>query len=104
MMGATAIAIYNVLFLYGLTMAPASDGAIIVPGLAPVFTVLCAWLVLQERIGWREAAGFAVAFGGPDFLAGAGVRSWVAPGPPDGIHPAEGDDESGRLPPSDPLL
>ena len=64
MMGATAIAIYNVLFLYGLTMAPASDGAIIVPGLAPVFTVLCAWLVLQERIGWREAAGFVVAFAG----------------------------------------
>ena len=30
-LGATAVAGYNALFLYGLELAPASDGAIIVP-------------------------------------------------------------------------
>jgi len=63
-LGASAIAIYNVLFLYGLRLAPASDGAIIVPGFAPVFTVLLAWPVLRERIGPWVVAGFAVALAG----------------------------------------
>lgn len=71
-LGATAVAIYNVLFLYGLTLAPASDGAIIVPGLAPVFTVLIAWPALRERVGPWAMAGFVVAF--------AGLYLVVAPG------------------------
>jgi drug/metabolite transporter (DMT)-like permease len=41
----TAVAGYNWLFLTGLTLAPASDGAIIVPGLAPVFTLIIATVV-----------------------------------------------------------
>lgn len=57
----TAVAGYNWLFLTGLTLAPASDGAIIVPGLAPVFTVIIATAVLGERLGARGIAGFAVA-------------------------------------------
>jgi drug/metabolite transporter (DMT)-like permease len=63
-LGATAVAGYNVLFLYGLELAPASDGAIIVPGLAPVFTAILAWPLLGERIGRWGAAGLALAFGG----------------------------------------
>lgn len=63
-LGVTAVAGYNALFLYGLKLAPASDGAIIVPGLAPVFTALIAWPVLRERIGGRGAAGLALAFAG----------------------------------------
>src|SRR6476659_6179418 len=63
-LGATAVAGYNALFLYGLELAPASDGEIIVPGLAPVFTVLIAWPVLGERIGRRGAAGLLLAFAG----------------------------------------
>src|SRR5262245_4288265 len=63
-LGATAVAGYNALFLYGLELAPASDGAIIVPGLAPVFTVLIAWPVLGERIDRRGVAGFLLAFVG----------------------------------------
>jgi drug/metabolite transporter (DMT)-like permease len=63
-LGATAVAGYNALFLYGLELAPASDGAIIVPGLAPVFTVLIAWPVLGERIGGRGVAGLVLAFAG----------------------------------------
>jgi drug/metabolite transporter (DMT)-like permease len=57
----TAVAGYNWLFLTGLTLAPASDGAIIVPGLAPVFTLIIATVVLGERLGARVVVGLAVA-------------------------------------------
>jgi drug/metabolite transporter (DMT)-like permease len=57
----TAVAGYNWLFLTGLTLAPATDGAIIVPGLAPVFTLAIASVVLGERLGARGLAGMAVA-------------------------------------------
>jgi drug/metabolite transporter (DMT)-like permease len=60
-LGLTAIAGYNWLFLTGLTLAPASDGAIIVPGLAPVFTLIVAGAILRERLGVRAYLGFAVA-------------------------------------------
>ncbi|HUF07030.1 MAG TPA: DMT family transporter [Candidatus Binatia bacterium] len=60
-LGVTAVAGYNWLFLTGLTLAPASDGAIIVPGLAPVFTAVIAGVVLGERLGVRGAIGLAVA-------------------------------------------
>lgn len=60
-LGLTAVAGYNWLFLTGLTLAPASDGAIIVPGLAPVFTAVLAGIVLRERLGLRGMAGLGVA-------------------------------------------
>lgn len=67
-MGLTAIAGYNALFLYGLTLAPASDGAIIVPGVAPVLTAVLAWPLLGERIGRWGAAGLAAALAGLVFV------------------------------------
>jgi drug/metabolite transporter (DMT)-like permease len=60
-LGLTAVAGYNWLFLTGLTLAPASDGAIIVPGLAPVFTAVLAGVLLRERLGVRGSIGLAVA-------------------------------------------
>jgi drug/metabolite transporter (DMT)-like permease len=57
----TAVAGYNWLFLTGLTLAPASDGAIIVPGLAPAFTAVFASWFLGERLGRRGYVGLAVA-------------------------------------------
>ena len=57
----TAVAGYNWLFLTGLTLAPAADGAILVPGLAPVFTALIAGAVLGERLGARGFLGLGVA-------------------------------------------
>lgn len=71
-LGLTAIAGYNWLFLTGLTLAPASDGAIIVPGLAPVFTLILAGIILREHLGPRAYIGFAVA--------AVGLYLVVAPG------------------------
>ncbi len=57
----TAVAGYNWLFLTGLTLAPATDGAIIVPGLAPIFTLILAGIFLGERLGTRGVIGLGVA-------------------------------------------
>jgi drug/metabolite transporter (DMT)-like permease len=63
-LGVTAIAGYNLLFLYGLSLAPASDGAIIVPGLAPLMTALLAVPLLGERLGGRLAVGLVTGVAG----------------------------------------
>ena len=63
-LGATAVAGYNAFFLYGLQLSPATDGAIIVPGLAPVFTALLAGPVLGERITGSAVAGLMLALAG----------------------------------------
>ena len=63
-LGLTAVAGYNALFLYGLELAPATDGAIIVPGLAPVFTALLAWAALGDRITGSAIAGLMIALAG----------------------------------------
>ena len=61
-LGATGVAGYNIVFLYGLTLAPASDGAIMVPGLIPVLTAALAWRLLGERIGTRAIGGMVSGF------------------------------------------
>lgn len=63
-MGLTAVALYNFCFLYGLRLAPASDGSIVVPGLIPVLTILLAWRVYGERPGRSIALGFVLALAG----------------------------------------
>ena len=67
-MGLTAVAAYNVLFLYGLRLAPASDGAIIVPGMVPILAAALARPVLGERIGRWGIAGLATALAGLVFV------------------------------------
>lgn len=68
----TAVAGYNWLFLTGLTLAPASDGAIIVPGLAPVFTALLAGILLGERLRARVFVGLGIAAAGLVLVIGPG--------------------------------
>lgn len=63
-MGLTAVAAYNALFLYGLKLAPASDGAIIVPGLGPILTAVLASVVLHDRTGRWGVAGLVTALAG----------------------------------------
>ncbi len=61
LMGLSAPVGGTVFFLYGLRLAPASDGALIVPGIGPILTTVLAWPVLQERISRGGAIGFATA-------------------------------------------
>jgi len=63
-MGVTAVAGYNILFFYGLERAPASDGVLIVPGLAPVLAAVMSRVFLKERIGARGAVGLLIAAAG----------------------------------------
>jgi drug/metabolite transporter (DMT)-like permease len=59
-MAATGIATYTILFLVGVQLAPASDGAIITPGLSGMFATLVAFLALGERLTPAQLAGGAL--------------------------------------------
>jgi drug/metabolite transporter (DMT)-like permease len=62
---------YNAFVFVGLTMAPASDGALIVPTLIPVLTAIAASFV-GERLTATKLAGFAVASVGASVVIAAG--------------------------------
>jgi drug/metabolite transporter (DMT)-like permease len=62
---------YNAFVFVGLTMAPASDGALIVPTLIPVLTAVAASFV-GERLTATKLAGFAVASAGAALVIAAG--------------------------------
>ena len=62
---------YNAFVFVGLTMAPASDGALIVPTTIPVLTAVAAWFV-GERLTPMKVAGFAVASIGAALVIAAG--------------------------------
>jgi len=63
-LGLTGIAGYQALFLVGLDRTPASDGAILVPGLIPALTALLAWRLYAQRPTRRVTTGFAIALVG----------------------------------------
>ena len=62
---------YNAFVFVGLTMAPASDGALIVPTLIPVLTAIAA-LFVGERLTATKLAGFAMASVGAALVIAAG--------------------------------
>lgn len=61
---ATSVVGYNLLFLNGVKLAPASHGAVIVPGFIPVITLGMTVVILRERIAPRQVIGALVALGG----------------------------------------
>jgi len=61
---ATSVIGYNLLFLNGVRLAPASHGAVIVPGFIPVITLALTAAVLRERVAVRQVLGALVALGG----------------------------------------
>src|SRR5438045_9152659 len=65
---------YNAFVFVGLTMAPASDGALIVPTTIPVLTAVAAWFV-GERLTPTKVAGFAVASIGAALVIAAGATA-----------------------------
>ena len=62
---------YNAFVFVGLTMAPASDGALIVPTTIPVLTALAASFI-GERLTITKLAGFALATIGASLVIAAG--------------------------------
>lgn len=60
---ALGIFLYNALVFVALTMAPASDGALIVPTSIPVLTAIAA-TAIGERMTGTKIAGFAIATAG----------------------------------------
>jgi drug/metabolite transporter (DMT)-like permease len=67
---ATSVVGYNVLFLYGVTLAPASHGAVITPGLIPVFALVLARILFGEPIRWQQAVGVAICLVGLALVVG----------------------------------
>lgn len=67
---ATSVVTYNVLFLYGVGLAPASHGAVIVPGLIPIVTLVLSRVLFGERVPWSRLAGAAVALSGLALVVG----------------------------------
>lgn len=67
---------YNALVFVGLTLGPASDGALIVPTLNPVLTVMFA-TVLGERLTRNTLAGVALATVGT-FVVVVGAQTGAA--------------------------
>jgi drug/metabolite transporter (DMT)-like permease len=55
--GLTVVAGYNLLTLWGLTMAPASDAGMIVPAVAPFTTMLLAAALFKEPLTHRKLIG-----------------------------------------------
>lgn len=82
-LGLSAVAGYNLFFLYGLRLAPATDGSILVPGLIPIVTTLLAWPFHGVRPTRRVALGYAIAI--------AGLVLVVDPGGAVGTRRLEGD-------------
>jgi len=71
-MGVTAMAGFNILLFYGLTMAPAADAALISPAVSPILAAVLAWRFLGERIGARGLGGLVVGI--------VGLALVIAPG------------------------
>src|SRR5581483_12356437 len=59
-MAATGMIAYNLLFLFGVQFAPASDGALLVPGLSGFFGLLLVSIDTRKRPAGRAWAGAAL--------------------------------------------
>jgi drug/metabolite transporter (DMT)-like permease len=53
-----------------VTLAPASDGAVITPGLIPVFTLALGRILFRDPILWRQALGVLVCLVGLALVVG----------------------------------
>ncbi len=78
LLGVTAVFAYNILFLWGLTMAPSSDALLLMPTTAPVWTALVARLALRETIDRRLVAALGLSCAGIACVVGgmAGRGGW----------------------------
>lgn len=56
-----ASAVYSLCFFMGLQFAPSADGALLMPTMNPVFTVLVSWLLGHETVTRRQLAGMVMS-------------------------------------------
>ncbi|HEY2916604.1 MAG TPA: DMT family transporter, partial [Candidatus Limnocylindrales bacterium] len=66
----TSVIGYNVLFLYGVTLAPANHGAILVPGLIPLATLALSRFLLGATVVRRQVAGIGLSLVGLALVVG----------------------------------
>jgi len=74
-MGVSGIFLYNVCFLYGVRLAPSSDGAVIVPGLSPVAVAALVAVRYGIRPPGRAMAGLGMALVGLVVVIGPAMTS-----------------------------
>jgi len=72
-MGSTAVVGYNILFLYGVTLAPSTDGAIITPGLVPIVTAVLVRIAYGERLARRGTVGLGLGLLGLVMVVGPAI-------------------------------
>ncbi|MFC4009143.1 DMT family transporter [Nonomuraea purpurea] len=71
--GVLGVFVYNLLFFWGLSLAPAIDGSTIVPVMSPVLTTSFLLITRTERASAARVAGLAVgAAGAVIFFVGSG--------------------------------
>ncbi|MET9633235.1 DMT family transporter [Lentzea sp. NPDC006480] len=69
---------YNILFFWAISLAPATDGSVIVPVTAPVLTTLFFVVTGKEPATARRIGGLALAVAGSGvFFAGIGVSGFT---------------------------
>ncbi len=62
--GLVGVAAFNTAFFRGLSFAPASDAAVIIPTLSPVLTAAAGILFLGEPAGLRRLSGLGISLSG----------------------------------------
>ena len=68
--GIVGVTAFNTCFFHGLALAPASDAAMIIPAISPVFTAAAGILFLGEPARFHRVAGLAIS------LVGATLFFW----------------------------
>ena len=74
LLAATGVAGFSLMFLFGLQRAPAADGAILVPGLAPIVAAATAAVLYSERPTKRLAIGLGAALPGLVLVIGPSLE------------------------------
>ncbi|MFK8905686.1 DMT family transporter [Streptomyces sp. YS-3] len=73
LVGLLGVSAYNFFFFWGLSLAPALDGSIIVPVLSPILTTATLLALRREKASWARVAGLLIGLAGAVvFLLGAG--------------------------------
>ena len=77
-LGFIGVAVYNLLFFWGLAFSRASDGSMIIPTLSPAITVILAALFLKERFGRQQITGLGLTLiGSAVFFSAIGFTGIV---------------------------